>query len=388
MPTSSSNLLRLIAIAMLAQMVFVSARMTGSLYALAHKASAFTVGTLIALFALVPMLVALRAGRWIDRVGARAPMAWGLALTLLGAALPAAFAYESADVAPLLVAAALIGTGQMLVMIPIQQLIGERAPVAQRTIIFSWLSLGVSMSGLIGPMASGALIDGLGHRAVYVAMLIVVLIAGAGLWLHRELLPHRSQAPHALEPAHPFELLRHAPLRDVLLATVLVSMSWDLQTFMVPVHGTAVGLSASSIGLVLSAFAAATFIVRAVMPWLTRHFQEWQVLTGTLAFAALAFTLFPLFDTLSGLAMAAFVLGLGLGAAQPNVMSLLHARAPQGRVAEALGLRSTLMNVSHVALPLTFGASASLLGAAAMFWTMALLLVVGAVMTWRTLGRS
>ena len=77
----------------------------------------------------------------------------------------------------------------------------------------------------------------------------------------------------------------------MLTATVLIAMSWDLQNFMVPVHGTHAGLSASQIGIELGSFAAATFSVRLAMPWLSRQFSEWQVLTFTLFCAAAAFVL-------------------------------------------------------------------------------------------------
>jgi predicted MFS family arabinose efflux permease len=154
-------------------------------------------------------------------------------------------------------------------------------------------------------------------------------------------------------------------------------MSWDLQTFVVPVHGTRVGLSASQIGFVLGAFSAATFSIRLAMPALSRRFSEWQVLTYTLFNTTVAFVLFPLFSSLAPLMVVAFLLGLGLGAAQPNVMSLLHSRSPHGRVGEALGVRTTIMNSSHVVLPLVFGAFGSVLGAAAMFWAMAALVFGG-----------
>src|SRR6478752_506251 len=87
------TLVRIIGISVLAHMAFVAARMTGSLYALANKASTFTVGVMMALFALVPMLVAVRAGRWLDAVGARRPTLTGIALMLGGTLLPAAFPY-------------------------------------------------------------------------------------------------------------------------------------------------------------------------------------------------------------------------------------------------------------------------------------------------------
>ena len=365
------TLARIIAIAVLAHMAFVSARMTGSLYVLANKASTFTVGVMMSLFALVPMLIAVRAGRWLDAVGPRRPTLIGLGMMVGGVSLPAIFSYANADVAPMLVAAALIGTGSTLAQLSVQQLMGERADPNHRAAAFSWLALGASIAGLVGPVVSGLLIDAVGHRATFAVLVVVVIAALALTWANRALLPVRDGTVTGPEPLHPFELLKYTELRRTLTATVLISMSWDLQTFVVPVHGTRVGLSASEIGFVLGAFAVATFTIRLAMPWLSRRFSEWQVLTYTLFNTTVAFLLFPFFSSLAPLMAVAFLLGLGLGAAQPNVMSLLHARSPAGRVGEALGLRTTIMNSSHVVLPLVFGAFGSVLGAAAMLWAMA-----------------
>jgi predicted MFS family arabinose efflux permease len=370
-------LARIIAIAVLTHMAFVSARMTGSLYALANKASTFTVGVMMALFALIPMLIAVRAGRWLDEVGPWRPMLTGILMMLGGMVLPAAFPYATSDVAPLLVAAALIGTGAMLVMLSVQQVVGERADPNNRAAAFSWLALGASVAGFAGPVLSGFLIDAFGHRATYLVMLAVLLAALALLWANRELLPRRHGQPRGQQPVHPLELLKHKELRRILITSGLISMSWDLQTFIVPVHGHDAGLSASQIGLVLGSFAVATFTIRLAMPVLSRRFAEWQVLTFTLLNTAFVFVLFPMFKSLVPLMAGAFLLGLGVGAAQPNVMSLLHARSPQGRVGEALGLRTIVMNSSHVVLPLVFGAFGSVLGVAAMLWVMAALVGAG-----------
>lgn len=371
------TLARIIGIAVLAHMAFVSARMTGSLYALAHKASTFTVGVMMALFALVPMLIAVRAGRWLDAVGPWRPTLTGLLLMLGGTLLPALFPYETADVAPLLVAAGLIGTGSTLTMLAIQQIVGERADPKNRAAAFSWLALGASVSGFTGPVLSGVLIDHFGHRVTFAALVVIVVLGLALTFANRRLLPTRKGMPAGPEPLHPFELLKLVEVRHALLATALISMSWDLQTFMVPVHGTHAGLSASQIGFVLGAFSVATFTIRLAMPLLSRRFSEWQVLRYTLFNTMLAFALFPLFSSLLPLMSVAFLLGLGLGAAQPNVMSLLHSRSPEGRVGEALGVRTTIMNSSHVVLPLVFGAFGSLLGAGAMFWAMAAVVLAG-----------
>ncbi len=373
------TLARIIAIAVLAHMAFVAARLTASLYALANHASTFTVGVIMALFSLVPMLLAVRAGRWLDAVGARRPVLIGSLLILGGVLLPAAFSYATADLAPLLVAAALIGTGQTLTMLSVQKVVGDRADPNRRAAAFSWLALGASISGFAGPVLSGLLIDSFGHRATFGVLVVLMLLAVAFVWSNRALLPAREGRVSGPEPMHPLELLKHTELRQVLIATALVSMSWDLQTFVIPVHGTRVGLSASEIGFVLGSFAVATFTIRLAMPWLSQRFTEWQVLTYTLFCATLAFGLFPFFSSLSPLIAVAFLLGLGLGAAQPNVMSLVHSRSPQGRVGEALGLRSMIIHSSQVSLPLVFGAFGSVLGAAAMFWTMAVIVCTGGV---------
>ena len=373
------TLARLIAIAVLTHMAFVAARMTASLYALANNASTFTVGVILALFSLVPMLIALRAGRWLDAVGPRRPILIGTLFILVGVLLPSAFSYAAADLAPLLVAAALIGTGAMLTMLSIQKLVGDRADPNRRAAAFSWLALGASISGFTGPVLSGLLIDSFGHRATFGVLVGVVLLALALVWVNRGLLSTHEGRMSGPEPLHPLELLKHTELRHVLIATALISMSWDLQTFVIPVHGTRVGLSASEIGFVLGCFALATFTIRLAMPWLSQRVTEWQVLTYTLFCATLAFGLFPLFSSRVPLMAVAFLLGLGLGAAQPNVMSLVHLHSPQGRVGEALGLRSMIIHSSQVVLPLVFGAFGSVLGAAAMFWTMAALVCTGGV---------
>jgi predicted MFS family arabinose efflux permease len=378
------SLARIIGFVVLTHTAFAAARVTSSLYALSNKASTFTVGVLMALFALVPALLAVRAGRWLDQVGPFKPLALGTGLMTAGALLPAIFPYATADVAPLLVASALLGTGFMYVQMTVQNLVGSLADPTRRPAAFSMLALGFSTSGLIAPVASGFLIDSVGHRVTF-AIVFVLLAASVALLLsqRRRLPAHQQHAPQS-EARDALELLRHPEVRAVLIVSGMISMAWDLQSFLVPVYGTSIGLSASQIGLVLGSFAAATFAIRLAMPALARRYHEWQVLVFTLLVSAVAFGLMPFFHSMGPLMAVAFLLGLGLGSAQPNVMSLLHDRAPAGRVGEALGLRSTIMNSSHVVLPLVIGAFGSVVGAGAGFWLMAAALVGGG---WSAGGR-
>ncbi|MEF9944170.1 MAG: MFS transporter, partial [Burkholderiaceae bacterium] len=153
------TLARIIIFVVLTHTAFAALRVTTSLYALDNKASTFTVGVLMALIALVPMLLAVRGGRWIDKVGPQRPLTLGLALLGSGALLPALFPYAVADIAPLLVSSVLAGTGFMYLQLTALQLVGHMADPARRAASFSWLAMGSSVSGLVGPVASGYLID-------------------------------------------------------------------------------------------------------------------------------------------------------------------------------------------------------------------------------------
>jgi len=279
---------RIIAIAVLTHMAFVSARMTGSLYALANNASTFTVGVMMALFALVPMLIAVRAGRWLDAVGPWRPTVTGSLLTLGGMLLPAAFPYATADVAPLLVAAALVGTGQTLVMLSIQQVVGERADPNRRAAAFSWLALALPSPGSPARWRAVCLIDSFGHRATFAVLVGVVLLALALVWANRALLPTRDgtpTGPRAAAPVRAAPACRAAACAHRQCTDLDVLGPADLRGPGARQPGRLVGRRKSA-----SCWAASRSPPHdpLAMPWLSRHFSEWQVLTYTLFSATAA----------------------------------------------------------------------------------------------------
>src|SRR5205823_3280141 len=68
--------------------VLAGSRIAVSLDALDHGANAATVGVLLALYAVLPMVFAIPAGRLADRIGVRRPMLVGSCGLAAGAALP------------------------------------------------------------------------------------------------------------------------------------------------------------------------------------------------------------------------------------------------------------------------------------------------------------
>ena len=165
--------------------------------------------------------------------------------------------------------------------------------------------------------------------------------------------------------------------------SAVVLTGTDLFQFYMPIYGHAAGLSASAIGVVLSMFAAAAFVVRLVIPALVKRWSADTVLTWSLYAGGAAYLLFPLFESAALLAAIAFVLGLGMGCGQPLTLMLIYGRAPQGRSGEALGVRLTINNFMHIAVPLMFGTLGSALGVAPVFIANALILGAGGALSRR-----
>src|SRR2546428_11297600 len=145
------------------------------------------------------------------------------------------------------------------------------------------------------------------------------LVPIAVLSLNRLPLP-RPHAHGALpEPGRSItDLLRHRELRPIFITSGLLATAWDTFTFAIPIYGSAIGLSASSIALVLGSFSVATFVIRVLLPAISRRLAPWPLLTVSLATAGAAFLLFPPPPRARPLAAPPFVLGPGPGAAPPQ----------------------------------------------------------------------
>ena len=353
--------------------VLTGSRVIVSLDALSMGASPFTVGVLMALYALLPMLSAVAVGRISDRVGTRRPMLVGSAVVGIGATLP----FVLPGLPALFGSAALLGMGFMTFQIAAQNMTGLLGDAAARARNFSMLALGYSTSGFIGPLAAGFAIDHFGFRAAFAAFALVPFVPVAVLASGRVSLPGRHAPAGAAHRGGVLALLRHRTLRRVFAINALLSAGWDLHTVFVPIYGAKIGLSASQIGVVLSSFAAATFVVRLAMPAIARRLNEQQVLTTAMLVAGGAYLVFPFSQSVPTLLALSFTLGLGLGSGQPMVMSLLHAHAPPGRIGEAVGVRMSLVNTMAVAVPLLLGGIGASVGIVSVFWSVGACLLTG-----------
>ena len=362
---------------LLIQGAHIGSRVVASLLALSLGANAFTIGLLIGVYAVFPLLLGVYSGRISDRYGARRPMIFGIILLASGLVLPAVWSTLPA----LFASAILVGTGFVFFNVSNQTLAGALGTPQERTRNFATLGLGYAGGHLVGPVIAGYAIDFLGYGWGYVILGALTLAPIAIIAAERRL--DANAAAKGTPRRNTLELLKAPLLRRAIIVSGLITTGWDLFGFYVPIYGHSIGLSASTIGNILGAFAIATFIVRVMLPRLTRRYGIEPVLAAATFSAAVMFLPFPFVEYVPLLFLLAFGIGLALGCSQPLTLNLAYNHSPEGRSGEVTGLRLTINNITHIGVPVAAGGLAAAIGVAPVFWTSAVLLAVSGWLTRR-----
>ena len=128
-------------------------------------------------------------------------------------------------------------------------------------------------------------------------------------------------------------------------AYIVASMNnclWSLVSFMIPLYGTQIGLSATRIGSLMAILATGTVAIRVVMPWLLRRIHRWPLLMGAQTLMAIGFVGMPFTAHYLLLGMLASFVGMGLGLSGPVATTLMYDASPPERVGEVVGMRMTV----------------------------------------------
>ncbi|HZY68578.1 MAG TPA: MFS transporter [Devosia sp.] len=344
-----------------------------ALGALTLGADAFLVGVLAAVYAILPMLLAVQAGRMSDRLGAKRPIILGAVALALAALLPAIHL----TFITLLLCPILLGLGQLFIQVAVHNGVGSIGESEVRSTNYARLQVYGSLAAFLGPLATGLAIDHLGLQwgfAVVGTGAVLVFVTAMTLGGH---LRPAVLADGREKHGRTFDLLTHPGLRRTLFASAVAMCGLELSAFYIPIYGDSIGLSATMIGAVLATQASAAFIVRAFMRGLLKHAREMTVLIVALFLGAASFALIPVFNNVPVLFASAILLGLSLGVATPLTQAMAYTHSPKGRTGEALGLRISVNKAMQVTVPLAFGTLGATMGVAPVFWANAAVLTLG-----------
>lgn len=350
---------------------FSGMRMATPLLALSLGYGTASIGVLMALFAAAQIAIAMPARRLVSDRGLK------FCLTLCGVSAASGIGLAAAWPAlPALGLGALCCGGAIgLSLITLQRHVGRAAAsdVELRRGL-SWVSIAPTVSIFIGPLLAGALIDNAGYQAAFMALGLLPLGSLVAARLARELpvAPAPAQAPSS-----PWSLLRMPNFRQLMLLNWLMGACWDLHGFMVPVIAHERGMSASSIGLLMGAFALAATLSRLAVPAIASRMPDWLALASAVTLAGALTALYPFLDSLPSMMACSFALGALLGAVQPLVMILIHRVAPENRQVDAMAVRMMMFNGSGIAMPMVYGAAGLALTVSGVFHAAGVVVFLG-----------
>ena len=338
-PAANARLLVLIGLSVLCYSVMMGGRLAISLTALKLTGSTATAGVLMGIYAAVPIVIGLHAGRLIDRIGLRRPLVWTAALALAGIVLPGLWqglpALAAASVLngfAFTVAAMALGNAAALLGTP-----------EQRTSNIGWVFLGNAAGFALGPLMAGFGIDHLGHRACFLLLALLplaslILMAACIRQVPQGAMPTRHRRPSG----GLLRALNQPAMRPLVIVQVLAGSCLETFYFIVPLHGAQSGLSASTIGVITSCAFVANCTARTLLPVWTRHRDERRVMSVVFFIAAVS--IFPFALTAQPWLLMLFAAGVGVchGAAFPILTSLIYTASPPGRQGELSGARVML----------------------------------------------
>lgn len=418
-------LLRLVLTFTFAQAAVSMARPAVSYRALALGADERAVGVITAVYALLPLLVAVPLGRRTDHgrcapllVAGVALIAGGCALSGVAGSLPAMAAWSG-----------VMGLGHLCFVIGAQSIVARRSAPDERDRNFGHFTIGASLGQLVGPAAAGLVVSE--HDGAMAATSATALLAAGGLaafsYLSLWRLEHhpataagvtrpargrtkaaagtsvrsalRRTTPAAHTPVRSALSARirtqptaHTPVRSILATrgvaagifmSLAVLSATDILTAYLPVIGEDRGIAPATVGLLLSLRAAATVACRLVMTPMIRLLGRTALMAGSCALAGLLCAGLALPAPVRVLAVMLGVLGFCLGVGQPLSMTTVVQAAPAAARSTALALRLTGNRLGQVAAPATAGLLAGLAGTAAPFALLGVLLLASAAVAAR-----
>lgn len=374
--------LPLLATTLLVQMITAVVRITVSYRAVELKLSIVWLGFVAAAFAIVPILMAVRVGRFIDR-GHDAHTAWiGSAIFALACG---GFAVWSVPEG-LLLWSTVMGTGHLMLMAS-QQMLCVRAagPRSMERVFGNYMVAGAVGQGL-GPYVVGWMGGAATVPPTRLLFAVAFAFAVLSLALALTLPPHRDR-PAAVtggEVVPVGRLLRTPGIAAVIVTGVIMVSASDVILVYVPLLGAERNIDVHDIGLLLTVRAVASMVARLFHARMVMAYGRWPLMTVTTfvcaaSYLALALPM-PLWAMYATLAAMGFTFGTATTLSITIVVDMTAASAR----GTANSLRIMGNRMGQFTLPFVAGLVAAAAGLPALFVAIAgAIAATAATMAWK-----
>jgi predicted MFS family arabinose efflux permease len=333
------------------------------------------VGVISAVFAILPIFLAVWVGRFMDR-GNDAPAAWigsGLLVTAC-----AGFWLFANSVAALLLLTALFGIAHLFLMASQQMLCIRCSGLRGRDSVFGNYLVASAIGQGLGPYiiawSSGlAMLPPTGTLFGIAAAIAVLSLLTAGAIRPAPKTAAKDRRS-GLVPVR--TLLRQHGLMAVLVASVITITSQDLLTIYLPLLGADKGINARDIGVLLTVRSALALISRMGYSRVIRLVPRGLLTLVSMFGAGIGFACLALPIPLSAMYAAMAVMGFSLGIATTLSLTNVVDLASSEVMGTVMSLRITGNRIGQVAVPFAASLVAAATGVGGIFAIIALSLAI------------
>lgn len=351
------------------------------LWALELESSPAVIGLAIGARSLLPVLLSIHGGALMDRLGAERVMCWmavaGVVLSPLYVLVPTVWA--------LLILQVLLGLAQALAWIGAQaKMLRMTAGDTRQAGRFSFAA---TLGTFIAPVAAGFVWDMAGPPGAFALVTLwnlallgttLLLSSSTGEGSGRstpaivgwaDLLPRFSDYVSA------FRMMAVPAIAFIMAGTFLRISAIAVQGSFYPVHLENTGFDGASIGWLIGLSSMIGGPAALLADPLARRLGSAVVLLLSITVAVISIAITPLLPGMAALTGAAIFFGTAIGLGLPLILTVV-ARGTEGdRQGTSLGLRATANRLSALTVPIIMGIVADLLGIAASFAVVGIVLL-------------
>ncbi|WP_066251314.1 MFS transporter [Neobacillus drentensis] len=353
--------------------VFAARPMT-SLFAEELNASMYEIGLITACYSITPLVMAIFAGRYIDRYGERIPLFIGSLGILISLSLPFIFPV----IPSLYLSQILLGASQLLAILSIQNGVNKSASNQNRDRAVGTFSFFSSIGMLLGPVFGGYATEHFGFRQSFLLLALVPLVS---LFISL-FVPTSKRTMNQSKQKFTIgfkELLLIPSLSRTILVSMVILSALDIFYVYFPLFAQSLGFRPSQIGWLLAAQSLGNTLSRFFMPKLVEHYGRITILWVFMGIGALAYGSIPFMQQFVLLFCTALILGAGLGVTQPLTIILAFNASPHGMTGEVLGIRLASNRLAQTIIPFFFASLSNVIGLGPIFFLKAFLLIIGAL---------
>jgi MFS family permease len=345
-------------------------------------AGATAIGLIGAIYALFPVLLALKFGSWVGKYGEGKFLVLGT-FSLIASCTSLLF---TNNVPTLAMATAFAGLSHLALMVGGQTMVALRAPKSDYNRLFGYYTFSASLGHTFGPviagLLAGSLANGMPKHSNYAFYFAIVLSSIA-------LIPTfkwRNNSPTvkaAEEQSNTWSAAKSMLSRKEISLAVFISMAisstLDLLVIFLPLLGKERAIDPALIGLIISLRAVGSMGSRLILGKVSQHVSDRALLLSSTTVSMLACVGMVYTNSAVILGALVFIAGFSSGFGQPLTMALISHRTKADERALAVSARLTGNRLGQFVLPVAAGLLANGAGVGAVFWSMAALLGVSLV---------